>query len=160
MRIVEGDLDDPRVAELIRIHLTRAREETAPNSSHALDTSGLRAPHSSFWTIWENHTLLGCGALRMMSPGHGEVKSMHTAEAHRGRGVGGVMLRHIISVARARNLTRLSLETGSWDYFKPSHAFYQKHGFTPCGPYEHYIADPNSAFFTLDLATPASPPSG
>lgn len=151
MRIVEGGLDDPRVADLVKIHQARARTETAPGSSHALDPGGLRAPGITFWTIWNDDALLGCGALRILSPGHGEVKSMYTVEAQRGQGVGGAMLRNIIAVARSRGLTRLSLETGSWDYFKPSHAFYQRHGFVPCGPYEHYKDDPNSVFFTLDL---------
>lgn len=159
MRIVEGGLDDPRVAALIKLHQTRARAETAPGSSHALEPSGLRAPDITLWTIWQDETLLGCGALRVLSAVHGEVKSMHTAEASRRQGAGGALLQHIIAAARSKGLVRLSLETGSWDYFKPSHAFYQRHGFVPCGPFEGYKADPNSVFFTLDL-TPASPPAG
>lgn len=151
MRIVEGGLDDPRVIALIDIHLARARAATAPGSSHALGAGGLRTPGITFWTVWEGDTLLGCGALRILSPGHGEVKSMHTVEDRRGKGIGGAMLQHIIAAARSRNLNRLSLETGSWDYFKPSHALYRRHGFVPCGPYEHYKEDPNSVFFTLDL---------
>jgi putative acetyltransferase len=61
------------------------------------------------------------------------------------------MLRHIIAEARARGLQRLSLETGSWDYFKPAHALYQARGFVLCGPFEGYVEDPNSLFLTLDL---------
>jgi putative acetyltransferase len=69
----------------------------------------------------------------------------------RRRGFGGEMLRHIITEARARGMARLSLETGSWDYFKPAHALYQSHGFVLCGPFEGYAEDPNSLFLTLDL---------
>lgn len=43
MRIVEGDFSDPRVRDLLHIHLTRARAETAPGSAHALDIGGLLA---------------------------------------------------------------------------------------------------------------------
>jgi GNAT superfamily N-acetyltransferase len=41
---------------------------------------------------------------------------MHTAEAARRKGAGSAILEHIISVARSRGISRLSLETGSWDY--------------------------------------------
>jgi putative acetyltransferase len=76
---------------------------------------------------------------------------MHTLQTTRRRGFGGQMLRHIITEARARSLKRLSLETGSWDYFKPAHALYQAHGFVLSGPFEGYAEDPNSLFLTLEL---------
>src|SRR5215813_7709691 len=114
MRIIDGDLHDARVLDLLRIHMTNARAQTAPGSAHALDVAGLRAPGISFWTIWEDEALLGCGALKRLSADHGEVKSMHTAQAMRRKGVGSAMLRHIIASARVRGMARLSLETGSW----------------------------------------------
>src|SRR5690348_9900893 len=120
MRIVEGDFSDPRVRDLLHIHLTRARAETAPGSAHALDTGGLQSPDVSFWTIWNDQTLLGFGALKRLSADHGEVKSMHTAEATRGKGAGSAMLRHIIQSARASGMRRLSLETGTSEYFRPA----------------------------------------
>ncbi|MCJ9735680.1 GNAT family N-acetyltransferase, partial [Bradyrhizobium sp. PRIMUS42] len=96
--------------------------------------------------------LAATGALKTLSASHGEVKSMHTLRTTRRRGFGGQMLRHIISEGRARGLTRLSLETGSWAYFKPAHALYRAHGFVLCGPFEGYVEDPNSLFLTLDLS--------
>jgi putative acetyltransferase len=39
------------------------------------------------------------------------------------------MLRHIIKAANARGLSRLSLETGSWESFRPAREFYKRHGF-------------------------------
>ena len=59
MRIVEGDFSDPRVIAILKIHLTTARVETAPGSAHALDLTGLQSPDISFWTIWDDETLLG-----------------------------------------------------------------------------------------------------
>ena len=114
VRIVEGGLDDPRVVALLHTHLALARAETAPGSAHALDLSGLRSPDVTFWSAWDGDTLAGVGALKRLSADHGEVKSMHTAAALRGRGVGSAMLRHIIAHAAARGMSRLSLETGSW----------------------------------------------
>jgi len=151
MRIIDGDFTDARVLDLLRIHLTNARAQTAPGSDHALDVAGLQAPGISFWTILEGDTLLGCGALKRLSADHGEVKSMHTAQAVRRKGVGSAMLRHIVATARARGMARLSLETGSWDYFRPAWGLYARHGFVECAPFADYVLDPNSVFMTLDL---------
>lgn len=151
MRITPGDFSDPRVIDLLHIHLENARAETAPGSAHALDLTELQSPNVSFWTIWEGEVLLGIGALKRLSPDHGEVKSMHTAQSARRRGVGCAMLRHIIACARKSGMSRLSLETGSWEYFRPAQALYRSHGFVECGPFADYVLDPNSVFMSLDL---------
>ena len=151
IRIIQGDFTDRRVADLLHIHLTRARAETAPGSAHALDTTGLQTPDITFWTIWDDQTLLGFGALKRLSAGHGEVKSMHIADSVRRRGAGSAILRHIIRTARASGMSRLSLETGSWEFFRPARAFYKSHGFVECSPFGDYVPDPNSVFMSLDL---------
>ena len=151
MHIVEGGLDDPRVVQLLHTHRIRARAETAPGSAWALDPSGLGAPELTLWSAWEGDAVVGVGALKRLSADHGEVKSMYTAEAARGRGVGSAMLRHIMAAARARGMARLSLETGSWPYFAPARALYARHGFVECQPFGDYRPDPNSVFMTLAL---------
>ena len=151
MRIIAGALGDPRVRALLATHLAEARAQTAPGSAHALDPAGLAAPDIAFWTIWRDAALLGTGALKRLSDTHGEVKSMHVAQAARRTGAGGAMLRHIVAAARADGLTRLSLETGSWDYFHAARACYRAHGFVDCLPFGDYAADRNSVFMTLDL---------
>ncbi|HWF13460.1 MAG TPA: GNAT family N-acetyltransferase [Candidatus Acidoferrales bacterium] len=150
-RIVKGDLSDPRVIELLQTHVTRARAETARGSAHALDVTALRTPDISLWTIWDDESLLGAGALKRLSADHGEVKSMYTVESARGKGVGSAMLRHIIATARASGMSRLSLETGSWDYFQPAREFYKRHGFQECPPFGDYLLDSNSVFMSMDL---------
>ena len=153
-RIVQGDFSDPRVVDLLHLHLTSARAATGPGSAHALDLTGLQSPDISLWTIWDDETLLGVGALKRLSADHGEVKSMHTVQSVRRRGAGSAMLRHIIAAARANRMSRLSLETGSWDYFRPARAFYRRHGFVECPPFGDYVLDPNSVFMSLDLSEP------
>ncbi|HEY0776577.1 MAG TPA: GNAT family N-acetyltransferase [Gemmatirosa sp.] len=152
LRIVEGGLDDARVVALLRIHLERARAETARGSAHALDLSGLRAPDVTFWSAWDGDALVGVGALRRLAADHGEVKSMHTAESARGRGVASAILRHIVAHAAAQGMTRLSLETGSWAYFAPARALYARHGFVGCPPFGDYREDPNSVFMSRTLS--------
>jgi putative acetyltransferase len=151
LKIVLGGLDDPRVIELLNIHLAAARATSPPCSVHALDLDGLKSPALSFWSAWDGETLLGVGALKALTGDHGEVKSMHTREALRGQGVGAALLRHIIETASARGHRRLSLETGSQDYFAPARSLYARHGFEVCPPFGDYVLDPNSVFMTLDL---------
>jgi putative acetyltransferase len=154
IQITLGDLTDPQVIDLLLYHFTSARAQTSPGSAHALDLNGLKSPDITFWTAWDGETLAAIGALKQLSEDHGEVKSMHTAVAARRKGVGGAMLRHIIACAQSRGISRLSLETGSWDYFRPAVALYLKHGFIACPPFAAYVSDPNSIFMTLDLRNP------
>jgi putative acetyltransferase len=119
-----------------------------------LDLAALQSPDICFWTIWDDEVLLGFGALKRLSADHGEVKSMHTVESKRGKGIGSAMLRHIMAATRAQAMSRLSLETGSWDYFRPARALYRKHGFVECAPFGGYLPDSNSVFMSLDLGKP------
>jgi putative acetyltransferase len=151
MQITLGDLNDTQITDLLHYHVITARAQTAPGSAHALDLKGLQLPDITFWAAWDGETLVAVGSLKELSEDHGEVKSMHTARMARRRGVGSAMLQHIISFARSRGISRLSLETGSWDYFQPAVAFYQRHGFIECPPFADYVQDANSIFMTLHL---------
>lgn len=149
--ILEGGLDDPRVQSLLTHHYQTARAQTGHGSAHALDLNGLKSPEIRFWSAWEGGDVVGIGALRRLAKTHGEVKSMHTAQSSRRKGVGSMILRHIIAAARQMGLSRLSLETGSWQYFDAAREFYRRHGFVECSPFDHYAADANSVFMTLEL---------
>jgi len=152
LRILPGDFSDRRVIDLLQIHAATARAETARGSAHALDVSALQTPDIHVWTAWDGEDLLAVGALRQLSAQMGEVKSMHTAQTARRRGAGSAMLGHIIDSAKALGLTQVALETGSWDYFIPARAFYQRHGFVLCPPFGDYVEDPHSVFMMLTLA--------
>jgi len=134
--------------------LRAARAATAACSDHALEVSALKARDIAFWAAWDGEMLLGVGALQRLSLEHGEIKSMYTARSRRRKGVGSAMLVHIIGAARAMSLARLSLETGSADYFAAARALYEKHGFAECPPFAKYALDPNSVFMTRTLRTP------
>lgn len=152
MLIRKDDLQGPEIADLLRLHLEDAAKHSPPESVHALNLDALRAPEITFWTAWDGPTLLGCGALKELDPKHGEIKSMHTAECHRGRGVAAGLLGHIIQEARGRSYQRLSLETGSPDAYTPARALYARFGFETCAPFADYVVDPYSVFMTLDLS--------
>ena len=151
MRIELDDLTRPEVHALLQEHLDNMHEITPPGDVHALDLARLRSPEITFWTAWDQSLLLGCGALKELTPEHGEIKSMRTPRALRRRGAGRAILAHIISVARSRGYRRLSLETGSMEAFRPAQALYESFGFSYCGPFADYRADPVRVFMTLEL---------
>ncbi len=151
MEICIDDLTGPDIARLLDAHLADMHRWTPPDSIHALERDKLRDRDITVWSVWDTGELVGCGALREIDAGHGEIKSMHTAERHRGRGIAALLLRHIVAIARARNYRRLSLETGAMAQFEPARRLYAGHGFAICGPFDGYGADPNSVFMTLEL---------
>jgi putative acetyltransferase len=151
MHIEIDDLSRPQVHALLQEHLSNMHELSPPEQVFALDLDKLRAPEITFWTVWEHGNLIGCGALKELSPTHGEIKSMRTPAALRGRGAGRRMLAHIISVASQRGYLRLSLETGTHAAFGPAHNLYRSSGFVFSGPFGGYLADPHSVFMELDL---------
>lgn len=151
LKIKIDDLTHPKVAELLQEHLDDMYATSPAESVHALDLEKLRQPNISFWTVWQQQELLGCGALKTLSAQHAEIKSMRTARQHLRKGVATKMLEHIISQAKTRQLQRLSLETGSQTFFLPAIALYKSYGFEFCEPFANYKTDPNSKFMTLLL---------
>jgi putative acetyltransferase len=145
------DLSGPEIAALLETHAALMEAITPPESCHYLPLAGLAVPEVTMWSAWEGGELVGCGALKALGGGAGEIKSMHTAAAHRGRGIGTLILAVILAEARRRGYVRLFLETGSAPPFAAARALYERHGFAPCGPFATYAPDPVSAFYTLAL---------
>ncbi|WP_105101849.1 GNAT family N-acetyltransferase [Microbulbifer pacificus] len=151
LKIVLDNLAGPEIAAFLQAHIDDMRATSPPESKHALDLDGLRHPEITFWSVYCDGALVGCGALKELSAVHAEIKSMRTGADARGRGVGSAMLQHLIEEAKRRGYTRLSLETGSMAFFRQAHRLYQRFGFEPCSPFANYKEDPNSLFLTLAL---------
>ena len=151
MRIEVDDLSSPAVSALLTEHLAEMYATSPPESVHALDLAALLDPTITMWTLWEGADLLGCVALKEHSPLDGEVKSMRTAAAARGRGVATRLLMHLIHEARRRGYERVSLETGSQGFFDPARRLYLRHGFAVCAPFAAYRLDEHSVYMALAL---------
>ncbi len=148
MRIVIDDLLGPEIAALLEAHTAELRGISPPESKHALDLEGLRRPEITFWTMWDDESLVGCGAIQDLGGGHAELKSMRISSPYTRRGLASMLLRHIIGEARKRGYRQISLETGSMPFFEPARNLYRKHGFEACDPFGQYVDDPNSVFMT------------
>jgi putative acetyltransferase len=137
MNITEGGLSDPDVIALLGEHLQGMWDHSPPESIHALDVEGLKAPDITFWTMRDGNEVLGCIALKQLDARH--------------KGVAAALLEHLIAEARRRSYERLSLETGSGPAFEAAHTLYRKYGFIECGPFADYREDPFSRFMTAVL---------
>ncbi|GGN23742.1 MULTISPECIES: GNAT family N-acetyltransferase [Marinomonas] len=151
MDIRIDDLSGPEVKQILTEHLKDMFTASPPECVFALDLDGLKKPNITFWTVWEDRQLLGCGALKILDKTHGEIKSMRTTGAARNKGVASTLLRHILDTAKQRGLNTISLETGSQDFFAPARKLYAKHDFTECGPFSDYKLDPHSVFMSREL---------
>jgi putative acetyltransferase len=154
--VVQGviETDDPRaddVRELLGRHLVYARATTLPHEVYALDVDALADPSVTFFSFRVDGKLLAVAALKQLDPGHAEIKSMHTAEAARGQGIGRRLVDHLLAVARERGYDRVSLETGAGPAFAAARELYARAGFTPCPPFGEYTPSPNSTCMTLEL---------
>ena len=151
MKIVVDDLSGPAIARFLDEHIREMRSVTPLESKHAFDLGTLRHPDITFWSVMDGDAVAGCGALRRLDARHAELKSMRTDPARKRSGIASMLLEHILTEARRMGFTRVSLETGSDDFFLPARRLYEKFGFTYCEPFGDYTHDPNSAFMTRTL---------
>jgi len=151
MQIEVDDLSRPAVRELLHEHLAHMYALSPPEHVFALDLSKLKSPDITFWTAWDDDLLLACGALKALSPDHGEIKSMRTPAKLRRRGAGKSILHRIIETARQRSYNLLSLETGTHPAFGAAQNLYKSAGFQYGGPFSDYKENPHSVFMQLRL---------
>lgn len=149
MDIAAADFADPGLVRFLQDHLDDLAPTAPAQSQHALDLDGLRRPGVRVWVGREGEQIVGTVALAELAAGHDELKSMRTAPARRGSGVARQLLDHALADARRRGIARVSLETGSMEFFAAARAFYRKAGFVECPPFGPYEEDPNSVFMTL-----------
>jgi putative acetyltransferase len=150
-RLQIDKLSSAEVQELIAEHLRGMHKNTPPGNVNALAIEGLRQPSVTFWSVWDGHSLCGCGALKELDGSTGEVKSMRTRAAYLRRGMGQLVLDEIIRTARARQYRHLYLETGTGEAFEAAHSLYTKNGFTWCAAFGDYVATGFNVFMVRNL---------
>ena len=148
---VEGNFDNPEVNNLLKKHFIELRSVSPAGSTHVLDVEGLKDPSIKFWSLWENEKLIGCGALKFLDSQHGEFKSIRVADEFRKKGFGEKIIFHLIEEAKKLKIKKISIETGSGNFFKSARELFKKFGFEPCEPFAHYTEDPNSCYYTKNI---------
>ena len=151
MKSIEGNFDNPEVDDLLKKHFIELRSVSPAGSTHVLDIDGLKNPSIKFWSLWENEKLTGCGALKFLDENHGEFKSIRVADQYRGKGYGQKIIAHLIAEAKELKIKKISIETGSGEFFKSARRLFKNFGFEKCEPFSHYKADANSCYMTLEI---------
>jgi len=150
-KVRDDDLSGEATRRLLALHLAGMHASSPPDSVFALDLSGLQAPEVTVWSVWQGDEVIGIGALKMLGGGNGEVKSMRTHPDHLRRGVAAMLLEHIVTEARTRGLTRLSLETGSGPAFDAALSLYRRRGFVDGEAFSDYRSSAFNQFLHLPL---------
>lgn len=151
VQITRADFGDPRLAAFLQAHLDDMEPTAPPESRHALDLTALQGDGVRLWVGADADGIIGTVALARVDDGHEELKSMRTEPRLRGTGVATRLLTHALDDARRRGVSRVSLETGSMEFFAPARRFYARAGFEACEPFGSYVVDPLSSFMTLEL---------
>ena len=148
LKSIKGNFDNQEVDELLKKHFIELRAASPEGSAHVLDIPGLKDPSITFWSLWKNDKLMGCGALKFLGNNHGEFKSIRVHDNFRNKGNGIKVIEHLIYEARKLNIKRISIETGAGSFFKPARKLFKKCNFEPCKPFAHYKNDINSLYLT------------
>ena len=151
MKSIEGNFNNLQVDELLKKHFIELRSVSPADSCHVLDIKGLKNSTIKFWSLWENEQLIGCGALKFLEEGHGELKSIRVAESFRKKGYGIKVIQHLILEAQKLNIKKISLETGAGNFFLPARKLFEKCGFKNCKPFDNYKENPDSCYMSLQI---------
>jgi putative acetyltransferase len=146
--VTAGDPREAGATALLRASHRLMQDLFPAESNHYLSIEELCGPDIRFFVARDGAAILGCGALAIRD-GYGEVKSMFTDPAARGRGIADRILARIEDEARALGLPFLRLETG--DALAAAQRLYARHGFVVTGPFGDYAEDPLSLFMEKRL---------
>ena len=149
MKSIEGNFDNSEVLDLLNKHFIELRSVSPEGSAHVLDIEGLKDQNIKFWSLWEDNFLMGCGALKFLNKEHGEFKSIRVEDRFRKKDNGIKILKHLIFEAKKLNIKRISVETGTGNFFSPARKLFTKCGFKLCKPFAHYKEDPNSCYMSM-----------
>ena len=148
MKLVLGNFDNPKVNELLNKHFVELRTVSPAGSTQVLDIAGLKDQTIKFWSFWDNDNLVGCGALKLLDKNHGEFKSIRVSDNYRKKGIGEKIINQLILEAKNLDINKISIETGTGNFFESARKLFIKTGFEPCEPFAHYKKDINSCYYT------------
>jgi len=151
MKAIENNFDDTKVNELLKKHFIELRSVSPAGSTHVLDIDGLKNETIKFWSIWENESLIGCGAIKILSKYDGEFKSIRVHDKFRERGYGKKIISTLISKSRDIGIKNIFIETGSGKFFEPARKLFKSCGFEKCDPFGHYKNDLNSCYMKIKI---------
>ncbi len=125
--------------------LTHRYADSNDKEATSFSPADATVPRSAFIMATLDGEPVGCGVLRPVSDGVGEIKRMYVREAARGLGVGRAILVELERLAAAFGYERIVLETGVRQ--PEAIALYEGRGFTRIANYAQYLDNPLSVCF-------------
>jgi len=122
---------------------------------HGLHAHDMSDPNFAFVIARVNGSAVGCGALRLVEPGVGEVKRMFVQPEFRGRGIARQILEALEFRARDLKYGSVWLETGVGQ--PEATGLYKSAGYHEFGGFGEYIGNPFSVCFEKRLTSAATP---
>lgn len=145
---VEDPHDDAATC-LIRNLSTELGERYGDDGSGAFSPDDVRVPGGAFVIAWLDGRAVGCGALRPLERGVGEVKRMFVEKDFRRQGIARKILEKIETIACVLGYSALLLETG---ILQPEAIkLYESAGYRRVRCYGQYVDNPLSVCFEKQL---------
>jgi putative acetyltransferase len=148
--VAAGDAESADARSLMQRLDAELRARYPGSSVHGLDPREVANSRGAFVIARVGGRAVGCGAVRPLGPGVGEVKRMYVEPALRGRGVARAILRALEDAARGLGFGTLRLETGTRQ--PESIRLYEAAGFARIPAFGEYVGDPFSVCFEKRLA--------
>jgi GNAT superfamily N-acetyltransferase len=136
------DLDDPDTIDLVeRLDHELAAVATEPNENHfSLATHEVTGDRGVMLRARLDGRLVGCGAVRTIETGVGEIKRMFVDRSARGERLGAALLDQLELGASRLGLAHLKLETGPRQV--QANRLYQRAGYERCPAWGEYLLSP------------------
>jgi ribosomal protein S18 acetylase RimI-like enzyme len=147
-----------------RYHGRAATAEEIDGAMHESPSDDLAAPCGLLLVAHQGDAVLGCGGLRLLPSGIGELTRLHVAVKARRRGLASRLLRELGQAARAHRLSSLRLDTRH--DLTEARRLYARHGYREVAPFnhgvyaEHWFAKPLGPIERSDVkgrVTPETP---
>jgi putative acetyltransferase len=144
--VITAERPDTADAMTLISELEAQLEPLYPKTSrHGYSVEKLMKQGVAFFVTRHDGVLAGCGGIELFGVEYGEIKRMYVRPQFHGLGLAKLMLNHLASYARQRNIHLLRLETGI--HQKAAIALYEGMGFKRIPPFGTYREDPLSRFY-------------
>jgi putative acetyltransferase len=148
--ITEERPDTPDAQALIE-ELEAHLELLYPRASrHGFSVEKLLRERVTFFVTRDGKLAAGCGGILIVGNEYAEIKRMYVRPSFRGRGLGQLMLDHLVAHALAHGLSVIRLETGI--HQQEAIALYERAGFRRIAPFGPYSDDPLSRCYERVVA--------
>lgn len=135
-----SDLDDSRTLDLMsRSNRELADVSTEPNETQVdLTTDEVTGDCSHMVRVRQDGELVGCGAIRRIEPGVGEIERMFVEPAARRSKIGAAIVDQLELAAARSGITELRLQTGPHQV--EANGLYPMLGYERCDAWGQYLA--------------------